>query len=405
MTLSPCPLCGYDAPGSACRHCGLAPREPTLRVAPRGLLHGVVDGVLAVPYGLWFLLSTRGTKRWCLPPMVLSALGLAGISWMIWRLVARLFDAAVPEDFDAEFLRWSWLESRPAGWAWLQATWAAVTGALAWVLDHLLALLPRTLGKLFAWWLLTLLAGWYLFSLGYEALAGPFLDEIQGRIEERWFGVDPRKRLTRPTEIPVARCVRRSLQWIGAALALVALAALLPGVPFWFGLLGFPVAVGLAVRLDAEYGKWLAWVARIEVRAFWVGVQASLVTGILTVVALPLFFLQPIGPPLFATIVGCATAVTLLDIAFERRGWALRERLRFVLRNLPAMAAFGATSGALLALPVVGWAVMVPCASVGGLWLVCRIDKNGLRPRGREIPRERRTGAPKPAGAAPRERR
>ena len=51
------------------------------------------------------------------------------------------------------------------------------------------------------------LIGW-TFSIIYEALAGPFLDEMQGRLEERWFGHDPRATIERPTRLPAKLCAR-----------------------------------------------------------------------------------------------------------------------------------------------------------------------------------------------------
>jgi len=78
-------------------------------------------------------------------------------------------------------------------------------------------------------------------------------------------------------------------------------------------------------------------------------------------------------------VAGFATAIGLLDIPFERRGIRVRQRLRFVFRNLPAMLAFGIVAGLLLAVPVAGPILMVPSASIGGLWLLCRLDKEALR--------------------------
>ena len=49
------------------------------------------------------------------------------------------------------------------------------------------------------------------------------------------------------------------------------------------------------------------------------------------------------------------------------------------MRNLPALVSFGTVSGFLLAVPLIGPVLMVPAASIGGLWLVCRLDKSHLR--------------------------
>ena len=81
---------------------------------------------------------------------------------------------------------------------------------------------------------------------------------------------------------------------------------------------------------------------------------------------------------LFACVVGFATAISLLEIPCERRGWSLRQRLGFVKRHILPFTAFGVSAGFLLAIPVLGALLMVPAASIGGLWLLCRLDKAGL---------------------------
>ena len=123
----------------------------------------------------------------------------------------------------------------------------------------------------------------------------------------------------------------------------------------------------------------LLWVASLEGRALWASLQATLLTTVLIVLALPLYFVPVAGYFLFAGVCGFATAVGLLDIPFERRGWPLRLRARLVGRNLLPFVAFGTAAGLLLAIPVFGPVLMVPSASLGGLWLLCRLDKSGLR--------------------------
>ena len=179
------------------------------------------------------------------------------------------------------------------------------------------------------------------------------------------------------------RCVQLSLLAGGGVVVLLLLGLLVPLFPFVLALALTSVPVIAVVRAEPEYGKWLGWVASIEGRALWVGIKASIVSGVIIVLALPIYFvLPPIGPAVFAAIVGFATAISLLDIPFERRQWSLRDRLGFVGRNLPAMVAFGTTAGFLLAVPVVGWLLMVPSASIGGLWLICRLDTSLPRQRG-----------------------
>ena len=117
------------------------------------------------------------------------------------------------------------------------------------------------------------------------------------------------------------------------------------------------------------------------------------------VFAFPLYFVfPPFGYILFAGVVGFATSVSLLDIPFERRRWSVRQRLSFVGRHLPAMIAFGAVSGFLLTIPLLGWALMVPGASVGGMWLLCRLEKGVMRGSAPALPRTPPPPPPPPAG-------
>ena len=170
---------------------------------------------------------------------------------------------------------------------------------------------------------------------------------------------------------------------VAAAAAVVFLALLFAGIRWWIAALCAPLVFVVPAVLDRRYGPWLVWIAKVEGRAAWASLQASILTGILLVFALPLYFVPVVGYFLFAGVTGFATAIGLLDIPLARRGWKLRQRLRFILRNLPAMIAFGIVSGFLLAIPFVGPLLMVPAASVGGLWLVCRLDKGFLRSPGR----------------------
>jgi uncharacterized protein involved in cysteine biosynthesis len=84
-------------------------------------------------------------------------------------------------------------------------------------------------------------------------------------------------------------------------------------------------------------------------------------------------------------VAGFTTSVSLLDIPFERRQWSLSQRFSFLLRHAPAVILFGATSSLLFVLPLLGPILMVPAASVGGLWLVTRLDKDFLRPAAQRV--------------------
>ncbi|MEM7308052.1 MAG: EI24 domain-containing protein [Planctomycetota bacterium] len=376
---TPCPLCGYHAPEEVCPHCGGSSQLKSLAQPLRGPARGLVDGLLAVPMGLWILLTTRRVKRWLLPPLVVTSTVLVVALWTVFGWFDRLLDSVLPGEVALDGSR-EWLEGL-GGWDWLQSVLAAALVAAEWVLNQGYQMLTAQPLKWLAYFFLGSLVAWYAFSLLYEALAGPFLDEVHGRLEKGWFGADPRSRLQRPNDIPEERTWRRTMQASVGSAALILGAAVTPGVPFWLGLVAAPLAFVAASLLDREYGAWLRWMVALEGRATWVSLQAAAITGVLLVMALPLYFIPfGIGYVLFAGVTGFATAVGLLDIPFERRGIRLRQRLRFLLRNLLPMLGFGVVSGVLLAIPVAGPVLMVPAASVGGLWLLCRLDKSSLRP-------------------------
>lgn len=382
MPTIPCPLCGYHAPLEVCPHCGGTASLPSLARPTHGPVRGVADGLLAVPVGLWLLATTRGVKRWLVPPLLVTLAVLVVLLWAVFEWVASV----LPDHVGLGDSRWERLEALSDRWSWLKAAWAASVAALGWTLDAAYQMLTaRPLYWLGAF-LLGSLVAWYAFSIVYEALAGPFLDEVQGRFEARWFGADPRSRLQRPSDIPESRCWRRTLAASAGAAALLLLGFFVPGVPFLLGLAAAPLPFVLAARLDREYGAWLRWMIGVEARATWVSLETAAVTGVLLVLALPLYFLPfGVGYVLFAGAAGLATAVGLLDIPFERRDIRLRQRLAFLLRNALPMLAFGAMAGLLLSIPILGPLLMVPSASIGGLWLLCRLDKGSLRPR-REVP-------------------
>jgi uncharacterized protein involved in cysteine biosynthesis len=340
----------------------------------------MLAGLAAVPRGLWFLATTRGVKRWLVPPLLLTSAALVlSLVWVFGALDSFL-SARLPQEVALDrTLPCAWLERLAERWGWLETSWSGLVASLEWVLNSLWDLGSSRPLKWLVWFLVGSLVAWYCFSIAYEALAGPFLDEVQGRIEGRWFGADPRNRLQRPTDIPSERCARLTIVSAALASALLVGLVLLTPLPIWAVLPLAALGIVPALLYDARFGTWCLWVARLEGRALWVSLQASAITGVLLVLALPLYFVPAVGYFLFAAATGFATAVGLLDIPFERRGWALPQRLRFVARNLPALCTFGAAAGLLLAVPVVGPVLMVPSASIGGLWLVCRIDKSHLR--------------------------
>lgn len=371
----PCPLCGFHAPDATCPHCGGAPLEPSLRAPLRGAASGLGPALAALPRGVWFLVTTRGVARWLLPPFVLtSALLVVAGAWVFERLDAWL-DAGLSQVVRLERLRES-----ASGWpGWLERVGLAAARSLEWIAGALLALFAWAPLHWVGWFLVASLLVWFLFSLVYELLAGPFLDEVQARLEARWFGADPRERLERPGGLSSERAARRTVLLSGSVALGLLVGWLAPGLSLAAALLLAPLfALPWLVGVPG-YRTWLVWALRVQARALAASVQAALFSGALIVLALPLYFVPLWGYPLFAAVCGFATAVGLLDIPFERRGWSRRQRWRFLRANLPALVVFGTGCGLLLAVPLAGPLLFVPASSLGGLWLVCRLDKSALR--------------------------
>ena len=142
-----------------------------------------------------------------------------------------------------------------------------------------------------------------------------------------------------------------------------------------------------------EYGRWLAWIVRLEGGTLWVSLKALAVAGLVLLLFLPLQFLVPgVGQLLFVGAAGFTTALSLLDIPFSRRQWSLRQRLRFLTGQLPAVVTFGGVASLVFVIPLIGPLLMVPAASVGRL--VAR-SAGSTRPRAR-----RARAASRPAGSA-----
>ncbi len=307
-----CPRCGYPGPGPPCEHCGASPAEP------RG-----ADSVLGPPL--------RGPGALLAGALALPrGLGLLfsdrrNVLLLLPPLALTLVAYALAFGFGFRWIdRLSELASleegervgsEPGFFADL-ATRVLESPIFAWFLGA---------GEWLVFLLLALLLFWWTFALVYELVCGPFLDTMQARLEARWFGADPRERL-------------------------------------------FPAPSGRARRA-------LRFVA-VETRALGISLQASVLAAVLFVAFLPLQLVPFVGVPLFYGLAGATTALTLLDIPFSRRTWPLGRRVQFLRRHALPLAAFGATAGAaFLLVPVVGPVLMVPGASLGGLWLVCRLDK------------------------------
>lgn len=377
MTSPACRLCGYAVTDRGdCPTCGGRSSAPDLGSSLAGNVGGVGLALAAIPRGLALLARTPGTKRWLLPPLLLT-LG-AIVLFLVWalRFIERLAERARPQDL--QLPTWDWIESLPAGWRWLTAVWHAMSGALEWVLGGLASFLLAQPFQLLTLFLVGSLAVWYGASIVYEALAGPFLDEIQARVEARWFGEDPRSRLDRPVDLPPDEAMR----WTGLAAGLGAGLSLAAFLALDWGLLpaGATAPLGLLVPLALErrYAPWLRWFLRVELRAFVAGVQGALLSLAILILALPLYFVPVAGYFLYAAATGVATATSLLDIPLERRGWPFRARLRLLRRFPLVWITFGVVAGLLLAVPLIGPLLFVPTTSLGGLWLLCRLDKTGL---------------------------
>lgn len=362
MNAVPCPLCGYDAPESNCPHCNLEPRTESLRNRPRNATEALLDGLRAVPQGALLILGTRGVKRILVPPVLITAAIFIAIFWWMLSFVMGIAEAAVAQDPASLEIEAEWLRRI--------AEWLITTRIVVWAAKASSLLLVGVTGFFLMWW---------VGSIVYEAVAGPFLDEVQGRIEKTWFGKNPRDEIERPTDLAVSKCIQYSVIAGVPALLFLAIWFATAGPIAWFFFLIVPIpyfALGLFVP---EYGKWLAWVLKVEGRTLLVSLKASILAALFFVPALVLKFVPVIGPLLFAVVVGFATALTLLDIPFSRRQWPLYLRVRFIFANILPMVAYGTVAGLLFAIPLLGPMLMVPSASIGGLWLVCRLDKTALR--------------------------
>ncbi len=371
MNTTPCPLCGYEATGPACPHCELTTTDPSLAKPGADPVTAIIDGFRAVPTGLYLLLTTRGVKRLMVPPVLITGLLFCWFLYILLSFVWNFVDAIKLDDPSQLEIETEWLRSAAE---WLMA--GKIAAYAAQISSGILAFFA---GLFLMWW---------VGSILYEAIAGPFLDEIQGRFEKKWFGKNPRDEIERPTKLPTSRCATLSVIAGVPAFGILALWWVSSGLVAWFFLFLVPVpffVLGLVVR---EYGKWLGWVVRVEGRTLLVSLKASALAFLFLIPAGFLKLVVPVfGPILFVLLAGFATSITLLDIPFSRRQWPLALRMKFLIMNLLPMMAFGVVSALLFTVPVIGPLLMVPSASIGGLWLICRLDKNNVRPAGDKIDR------------------
>jgi uncharacterized protein involved in cysteine biosynthesis len=317
----------------------------------------------ALPRGLSYLSSTRGTKRWLVPPFVITTVAFGALMFWAWDAFAKLVEHAHEVanrtgEIDA---------------GWWQRAWE-------FVLETSLFVFLAKLSGFLLFVVVGFFAAIYTFSLFYEAISGPFLDVVQGHIEQRWFGVDPRNAIERPTSLPVARCALLTAM-VGVAAALCMFGAWqLDGLLRWSALTLGAIAPFVAVSLwNKDWGRWVLWALRVETSTLWTSTRTSLFALALLILCLPLKFVPFIGPFLFAAAAGFATSISLLDIPFSRRRWSFGQRLGFLGHHLPALLAFGCVSSLVFLIPFAGPVLMVPAASIGGQWLVVRLDKSKLR--------------------------
>lgn len=244
-----------------------------------------------MPLGFWVLLTTPRTKRLLVPPFLLT-LGLYVTCFVAtWRLSTSTWS-----DF---------VVSEP---------WRSLASAGTFLVSAVV------FGFVFAW----------TFGIAYQTIAGPFLDTIQGRVEARWFGADPREAITRARG---------------------------EGRPLSRRVLSF---------------------TQDQVRSALVSVQASLFALFLMLMFVWLLFVPLVGHPTFGAVAGFASGISLLDIACSRREWSLGARLRFVGRHFGPVAVLGVVTSFLFLVPYLGPVLAVPSAAIGGQWLVCRLDKARL---------------------------
>ncbi len=360
----PCPICGYDAPEAVCRHCGGSLSEATLKgIPPRGW-KAALAGVQALPMGAWILLKTPRVKRWLVPPVILTFVAFCVLLGLALGGAHALVDH-LRADGNTEI-------SESAGWF---ARWMHAAAGSGWVMG-----IVEGSALVLTLIVLTFVAVW-TFSVVFEAIGGPFFDTIQGRIEVRWFGKDPRETLQPRSQIATGRAT-----WITVACALVVIALVFAFFVWsswiaWLLVLCLPVPFLVASRLDGHYGTWLARTVGTEARSLLVSVQASIVSLVIMALLVWTFFIPFVGPPAFSAIAGFAASITLLDIPCSRRRWSLGQRLRFVFQNFVPVLLLGVATSFVFVVPILGPIVGIPCASIGGQWLLCRLDKSRMRPR------------------------
>jgi uncharacterized protein involved in cysteine biosynthesis len=330
--------------GPLCAHCGGAPREHSLATRARGFAAQVAAGCAAPFHGLSALFGVRGAARLLVPPTLVSALLLCAALVWLWQVLASA--TAGESDVDLTFWSWlTWLET-PSEWV-LNLPWMRAGGTLAFVL-----------AAAFTWW--------FGYAVVFGLVAGPFLARMQARVEEHWLGARAAS-ADHPFEV-------RGLALLGAAFALGA-----AGVWFTDGLtaaalFAAPTAVLFAVL--PPFRAWLTVFLALEGRSAAQGLVVAAITGLGALLFLPFHLVPFAGQLIAAAGTGFFVALGLLDLALERRAWPLARRFAFARNALPALVGFGLVCGFVFGVPLLGPIVMLPAASLGGAWLVTKLDKS-----------------------------
>jgi uncharacterized protein involved in cysteine biosynthesis len=346
----PCPTCAYPKPEGTCPHCSdrwSGPRAERPRVRGMGAL---LEGARAPLVGASLLCRGPGLKRVLLPPIVAVVLGAAWLhgAW-VSPAIEGFFTLSSDPGPDP-----SWWQS---SLAWLADTWLlqALSG-----LSSLIALA---------------LTIWLSFTFLFEVIAGPFLDEVQARLETRWFGRDPRMHSARPEVLDSESATRRSFQWLlpGAGLAAAA-AWFSPVLPWVLAPILFLLPLLWVTQREPSYMAWLRWASGHELGLLLTSAKIALISILVLALFIWLPFVPIIGTYLWISLSGFVLAIGLCDLAFSRRGWPGRQRMGFMLAQAPAFGAFGVVGGFLVGIPILGPILAVPALSIGSLWLICRLD-------------------------------
>ncbi|MEZ5976898.1 MAG: EI24 domain-containing protein [Planctomycetota bacterium] len=347
--LDPCPACGHPRDGAICRLCGGAPADRRLERRARAVHEQVSAGLVAPFVGLGALFELRGVKRWIVPPTVASALVLVGLLLWLWEEIASWTSGGERVDLDMGWF--SWMET-PVEWV-VNLPWMRSGGVLAFVL-------------------VAALVWWFGYAIVFEVLAGPFLSRMHGRAEEHWLGGAAKEGDPFESRGLLITMAAASLGALGAWIAFGAFG----GVA---ALAMFAAPLVVALLLLPRFRTWFVPFVATEGRSALQGLVVAGVALVGMVLFLPFHLVPVVGSWIAAGGAGFFLALGSLDLALDRRGWSLDRRFGLARRRVPALLAFGALCAFLFGVPVIGPLVMLPAASLGGAWLVCKLDKGDGR--------------------------